>query len=152
VSKVLRPRDVNWPRALAAGLLGATLAALIEQLQDVVHPPIADDILDQPPTRYIAGLATASAYAALFYGRLPGSPLTRGLLFGGIDSLLATGGGSAAVVRQVSPRFSFPLAALAGPVSRTTLGNVAFGLGLGLMYRPPSDDADEEEEETEEEE
>jgi hypothetical protein len=143
VSKVLRPAPVSWPRAIAAGLAGATLAALTDQLQDALRPSRAIAVDPrQPSTRYITGVATATAYAALFYSRLPGSPLTRGLIFGGVEALLAPGGGAAAAVRQISPRFAFPMAALVGPVADSPLGNVAYGVGLGLVYREPASEED----------
>jgi hypothetical protein len=144
ISKVLRPRPVSWPRALAAGLAAATLAALADQLQDALRPGSIDYTEPpQPSTRYITGIATASAYASLFYSRLPGSPVMRGLMFGGLEALMAPGGGAAAAVRQISPRFSFPMAALVGPVADSVLGHLAYGVGLGLVYREPlhEDDA-----------
>jgi hypothetical protein len=171
LSKVLKVGRVNWPLAILGGVVGSSLAALAEALQTELAPqPVIDGLTpakedamleeeareraplemilrgaEDARTRYTAGVATAIAYGAMFYPRLPGPPMMRGIAFGALDLLLIERGGLAPSIRQLSPRFAFPMAGLAGPVSNgTMLGHLAFGLGLGLVYRPNLDNDDDD--------
>ena len=153
VKTALRPRSVSWPRVVVAGI-GATVLA------DVVGRALGPDADDRdraygrdPDTlfvRYGSGIAMAAGYAAVLYPRLPGSPLTRGLIFGAMEVAAAPHGGLARVVTD-TPGLKFPLKDLAVPVGEDdgALANMAFGVGLGLLYRPSlhddgHDDPDDE--------
>lgn len=140
VAKVLRPRSVSWPRVVVAGL-GATL--LSELVRGAVEAPpdegasLPADDPDAVLIRLGTGVALAAGYAALLYPRLPGSPLVRGLAFGVMEIAAAPRGGLAQVARE-TPGIKFPLADLAAPKDHGAgpLSNLAFGVGLGLLYRP----------------
>lgn len=143
LSRLIKPRPVNWPRAILAGTAATALADLVQSLTtsapeekpEVHFPP---DLTDLP--RYAAGIATAAAYGSQIYPRLPGSPLTRGLIFGTAEAALADGGGALGLLQQVAPQIDLPYASLASYVSprRTPLASLAFGLGLGLYSSRPS--------------
>jgi hypothetical protein len=141
LSRLIRPRPVNWPRAVLAGVAGTALAELAQTLshrgpeRPLPFPPRAEDL-----PRYAAGVATAAAYASQIYPRLPGSPLTRGLIFGTVEAMVAESGGTFGLLQRVAPELRLPLGPL-GPLSplstqmvpqRGALGSLAFGLGLGL--------------------
>lgn len=147
VKKSLRPRSVSWPRVVVAGI-GATVLA------DVVGRALGPDTedrdraYDEDPdallVRLGAGIAVAAGYAALLYPRLPGSPLTKGLIFGAMEVAAAPHGGLVRVATD-TPGLKFPLEDLAVPIDDGVgpLANVAFGVGLGLLYRPRLDGSDE---------
>ena len=140
VKKTLRPRSVSWPRVVVAGI-GATVVA------DVVGRAVGpsseerDRAYDEDPdallVRIGAGIAMAAGYAALLYPRLPGSPMTRGLIFGAMEVATAPHGGLVRVATD-TPGLKFPLKDLAVPIDERAgpLANMAFGLSLGLLYRP----------------
>jgi hypothetical protein len=137
LSRLIRPRPVNWPRAVLAGVAGTALAdfALLlsqrtpEQDRPAPFPPRLEDL-----PRYAAGVATAAAYGSQIYPRLPGSPLTRGLIFGTVEAVVADNGGALGLLQRVAPQFKLPLGPLAAYESppRGTIASLAFGLGLGL--------------------
>lgn len=146
VARLLRPRSVSWPRVVVAGI-GATL--LSDLVGRALEPPSEerDEAYSADPdallVRFGAGLAMAAGYAALLYPRLPGSPLTRGLIFGGMELAAAPHGGLVRVATD-TPGLKFPLKDLAMPIDEDAgpLARLAFGVGLGLLYRP--DRGDEE--------
>lgn len=135
LSRVLRPHPINWPRAIAAGVAATALADLVGSIEpdpegEVTHfPPGAEDL-----PRYAAGIATAAAYAAQIYPRLPGSPLTRGLIFGTAEASLAGSGGALGLIQRYAPQLRLPLGSLASQTSpsRGALASLAFGIGLAL--------------------
>lgn len=147
VAKLLRPRSVSWPRVVVGGI-GATL--LSDLVGRALEPPSEerDEAYSDDPdallVRFGAGLAMAAGYAALLYPRLPGSPLTRGLIFGGMELAAAPHGGLVRVATD-TPGLKFPLKDLAVPIDEDAgpLARVAFGVGLGLLYRPDFGDDDE---------
>ncbi len=134
LSRLIRPRPVNWPRAVLAGVAGTALAELADSLshrdaeRPIPFPPRAEDL-----PRYAAGVATAAAYGAQIYPRLPGSPLTRGLIFGTVEAMVADSGGALGLLQRVAPQLRLPLGSLAEYASeRGPAASLAFGLGLGL--------------------
>lgn len=138
VKTALRPKSVSWPRVIVAGI-GATVLA------DVVGRTLGPDVdgrdradPDALLVRFGSGIAMAAGYAALLYPRLPGSPLTRGLIFGAMEVAASPHGGLARVATD-TPGLKFPLKDLATPVDEGdgALANMAFGIGVGLLYRPP---------------
>lgn len=148
VKKVLRPRRVSWPRVIVAGI-GATVAS---DLVGRVLGPDAEDrdrAYDEDPdallVRLGAGIAMAAGYASLLYPRLPGSPLAKGLVFGVMEIAAAPHGGLVRVASE-TPGLKFPLRDLAVPIDEDAgpLSAVTFGLALGLLYRPGSDDDEAE--------
>jgi hypothetical protein len=135
LSRFLRPRPIHWPRAVIAGLAGTALADLVQNITQQGsddHPPFPPGVEDLP--RYAAGIATAAAYGAQLYPRLPGSPLTRGLIFGTVEAVVAESGGALGLLQRVAPDVRLPLAPLAtyAPPHRGALESLAFGLGLAL--------------------
>jgi hypothetical protein len=139
LGRLLRPRPVSWPRAVVAGV-AATLAADlvgrgVEEPPEPGHAPHADDP-QELMARLGAGVAIAAGYAAILYPRIPGPPLFRGLVFGALEIAAAPRGG---LVRMAtaSRGIAFPLKALALPIDEDAgpLSHLAFGVGLGLLYR-----------------
>jgi hypothetical protein len=139
VARLLRPREVSWPRVILAGIAATALADLVgrsvEDEDAAPGTPYAEDP-EELMARFAAGVAVAAGYASLLYPRLPGSPLFRGLTFGALEMAAAPRGGLAALASS-TPGIRYPLQALALPVDEDAgpLSHVAFGLGLGLFYR-----------------
>lgn len=133
VARLMRPKPVRWPLVVLAGTAATALADFVDSLDDDERPGFPPTIEDLP--RYAAGVATAAAYAAILYPRLPGSPLTRALAFGALDGMLEDGG-VIGLLRRVAPEADVPMQSLAGlrPERRSPLAALAFGLGLAL-YR-----------------
>lgn len=136
LSRIIRPHPVNWPRAVLAGVAATALADLVGSLgrsetteRRPAFPPTAEDL-----PRYAAGVATAAAYGSQIYPRLPGSPLTRGLIFGTVEATMAESGGALGLVQRYVPQLRLPLASLASHAApqRSALASLAFGVGLAL--------------------
>lgn len=142
LSRLLRPRPIRWPMAILAGLGATALSDLVRRFET---PDAPEEDIDEIAFRYAAGIATASAYAAVLYPRLSGNPLTRGLLFGLVEVLAAPHGGIVVLGRKLAPTLKLPLEGLALPVDDDAgpLAHLAFGAGLGLLYRG-GDDPDAE--------
>ena len=144
LSRLLRPHPIHWPRAILAGIVGTALAdavRLLEPREAGTPPPLPPRAEDLP--RYAAGVATAAAYASLLYPRLPGAPVTRGLLFGALEAAAAREGGAFGFLRRIAPQVAIPLESLAeGATPRRggPLADLAFGLGLGLYSRGEDDE------------
>ena len=140
VKTVLHPRSVSWPRVVIAGV-GATILA--EAVDRAVREPDPDAEHDPDAVliRLGAGIALAAGYASVLYPRLPGSPLTKGLIFGAMEVAASPHGGLVSVATD-TPGLKFPLEDLAVPIDdrHGPLANVAFGVALGLLYRPDLDD------------
>lgn len=170
LARLFRPRPIHWPRAILAGIVGTALTELASAARErlaststagPVTPTRVDTSLPSPatasgnaalapppryepygPLDYAAGIATAAAYAALLYPRLPGRPLTRGLIFGALEAVAAPLGGTFAALRRLSPHIALPIEALTpitGLADRDPLAPLAFGLALGL-YRGADDE------------
>jgi len=140
LARIVRPKRVSWPRAVVAGVAATALAHLADTLEARASSASPDDeSTADVSARYVAGVATAVAYASLIYPRIPGPPLARGLAFGAIEAATLANGGILATLRRISPRLSFPLASLAlpGAAGSSPAANLAYGLGLGLIYRSP---------------
>ena len=140
VKKALNPRSVSWPRVVVAGIGATVLADVIARAlgpdaDDRARP--RDDDPDALLIRLGSGIAMAAGYASILYPRLPGSPLTKGLIFGAMEIAAAPHGGLVRVASD-TPGLKFPLKDLAVPVDDDAglLADVAFGVGLGLLYRP----------------
>lgn len=148
VARLLRPRPVRWSRVVMAGVAATILADLVgrgvEDDADSPRQPFAEGP-EELLARLGAGVAVAAGYASLLYPRLPGSPLFRGLSFGALEMAAAPRGG---LVRLAStaPGVRWPLQALALPVDEDAgaLSHLAYGLGLGLLYRGHAEDGDDD--------
>jgi len=134
LSRLVRPHPINWPRAILAGAAATALADLVGSIgrgsdRRTPFPPTAEDL-----PRYAAGIATAAAYAAQIYPRLPGSPLTRGLIFGAVEAAVRENGGTIGMIQRYAPQLRLPLASLANYAAprRSALASLAFGVGLAL--------------------
>jgi len=136
LARVLRPRPVHWPQAILAGIAGSALAAAAELIDRRLGtvPPEAPTL--DGSVRLAAGIAAATAYASLLYHRLPGTPATRGLIFGAMEAATRPVGGTFGVLRRLSPHIAIPFETLASAFApaRGPVSAVAFGIGLGL-YR-----------------
>lgn len=140
---LLRPRPVNWPRAIFAGVAGTACADLTSAL--LVRFENEADAADSPPwcndpaeiiARYLSGVARAAAFGAIVYPRVPGLPMTRGLLFGLVDAASAEAGGAIELLKDLAPGLRLPLANLHSPLeAQGPLPHLAYGLGVGLIYR-----------------
>lgn len=139
LTRLLRPKPVNWPRLILAGAAATALADLVgrtaEEEGAAGREPYATGS-EELMARFGAGMAVAAGYAALVYPRIPGPPLLRGLIFGGLEVLAAPRGGLIRIAAEV-PGVKFPLQALALPVDEDAgpMSHMAYGLGLGLLYR-----------------
>lgn len=140
---LLRPRSVSWPRVVVAGIGATVLSDLVGMAlepgrgaRDRVYETDPDAVL----IRLAAGIALTAGYAALLYPRLPGPPLARGLAFSILEIVAAPRGGLVRVATD-TPGLKFPLKDLAVPMADGAgpLSNLAFGLALGTLYRPPAD-------------
>lgn len=146
LSRVLRPRDVSWPRVVFAGVAATILADLVGRAGSKTpvpgEEPYADDA-EELMARFGAGIAIAAGYAALLYPRLPGPPLFRGLAFGALEIAAAPRGGLVRLATE-APGVKFPLQAMALPIDEDAgpLSHMAFGLALGMLYRYDIDDAE----------
>ncbi len=137
MSRVLKPRPVSWPAVLFAGLAATAVSDAVAYLTDPTRPSPMDEDPEDLMARYSAGIASTSAYAAVFYPRIPGSPLTRGAVYGLLDMVTEPEGGIVELTRRFAPKLRFPLKPFALPVNREAgpLARMAFGLALGLFYR-----------------
>jgi hypothetical protein len=149
IAKLLSPRPVSWPRALAAGLTGTALAEIVgtfERRLGAGKQPLEDLDAAEMLTRYVAGVGAAAVYGSLFYPRIPGTPLMRGLIFGAVEAAAAPAGGVIAFIRRIAPHQPGLLENLATSAvpGGTPATSLAYGLGLGLLYRPEDDDDDED--------
>lgn len=139
LARCLRPAPVSWPRVVLAGVTGTAACQLTEYLERRLRgqEPPRPEGMAEAVARYAAGVANAAAYASLLYPRLPGRPLTRGLLFGMLEAAAMPAGGTIPLLRRLAPGLSFPLADLAmepGPGAGPA-AHLAFGLGVGVLYR-----------------
>lgn len=146
-SRLLRPRPVSWPRVVLAGVAATLLADMVgragEDRREPGSPPFADDP-EELLARLGAGVAIAAGYAAVVYPRIPGPPLLRGLAFGALEIAAAPRGGLVRLAAE-APGVKFPLQTLALPIDEDAgpLSHLAYGLGLGLLYRYGGDGDDD---------
>lgn len=143
VGRVLSARSVSWPRVVVAGIGATVLSDLVgralepaDEARDRAYEEDPDALL----VRLASGVGTAAGYASLLYPRLPGSPLVKGLIFGALEVAAAPRGGLARLATE-TVRLDFPLKGLAAPTDGRAgpVANLAFGIGLGLLYRPDPD-------------
>lgn len=150
-SRILSPDPVNWPRAVAAGTLGALVSDLIDRLElrtdgrkfstsIGLRPALdADEAFPSWLRRCATGIVLASLYARYAYGRLPGPPLARGLAFGALEAATARAGGAAALLAQLGSELPFPFDQLAdgedASPERAVARMLAFGAVMGIVYR-----------------
>lgn len=148
VTRVLRPRPVRWPRVVLAGLAATAAADLVGRLLE--DPDGVEHRHAQDPAelvgRFTAGIATAAAYAAVLYPRLPGSSFARGLAFGALEMLASPYGGVFALGRELSPSLRYPLQTLMLPLDEDAgaVEPLVFGTVLGLLYRDGGDYEDDD--------
>ncbi len=139
VKKLLRPRPVSWPRVVVAGIGATVLSDLVGRALGPTSPERERAYAEDPDALLVrlgSGVATAAGYAALLYPRLPGSPLTRGFIFGVMEIAASPHGGLVRVATE-TPGLKFPLADLATPTHDAgPLAHLAFGLAVGILYRP----------------
>jgi hypothetical protein len=152
VAQLVRPRSVNWPRAILAGTIGT----LVYDAETVVESrfrqrkfgtstaaPASDAYpgLSLQLTRYAAGIGMAGFYARYLYGRLPGSPLVQGLTFAMLESGTRAWGGPVALLQRFAPEVLVPSGYTRGIArdDETTFQrlrrHLLFGLVLGVVYR-----------------
>lgn len=154
-SRLLAPNDVNWTRAVAAGVIGtllydATMLAdqrLLGRKFDTIGPlgeALTDDPELQPylgwAAHYAGGVGLALLYARYLHNRLPGTPAVRGAMFGLADAATLTWGGLLPLLSRFAPHVSIPTgyAALAHApqfTARSAVRHLAYGVGVGVTYR-----------------
>jgi hypothetical protein len=140
---------VNAKRAVLAGLIGTaamTTLWLVEPKLGLARFAAGDMLssLLAVVTAYASvgpalgwalhltvGIVLALLYAALFMGRLPGSPLTRGLLYGSMIFIVAQLLFMPLVGAGVFSRGDLPM--LLG----SFIGHLAYGGLVGLIYGTP---------------
>jgi hypothetical protein len=156
LAQVLRPRRVNWPRAVLAGTIG-TLMYDVETVVDArrlgrnfgtraaLRRLLLSADLRTQLGRLAAGIGMAGFYAGFLHGRLPGPPLLQGLLFGALESGTRRWGGSAALFGRLAPEIPIPAAYTRGiergdeTTPERIRRHLVFGLVVGLVYRGKGD-------------
>jgi hypothetical protein len=151
-AQLLKPRPVNWPRAIVAGTIG-TLVYDAETLVEArlrgrkfgtrthSRPAAADESIATLLARYAAGIGMAAFYARYLYGRLPGPPLVQGVTYGVLESTTRAWGGAMSLLNRLSPEIRLPTGYTSGLARGSespleALGrHAAFGAALGLVYR-----------------
>jgi hypothetical protein len=139
LATIFRPRSVRWSRVIVSGVAATLLSDFVGRMADPTpvagREPFARDA-DELQSRLGAGVATAAGYAALLYPRIPGPPLFRGLVFGALEVVASPKGGLINLITR-TPGIRFPLHRLARPVDEDAgpMSRLAFGIGLGLLYR-----------------
>ncbi|HEV2131559.1 MAG TPA: hypothetical protein VGR27_10680 [Longimicrobiaceae bacterium] len=154
-AQLLRPREVNWPRAVLAGVIGTLLydaGAMVDSRlagrKIDTRRPLRAALSEDPDleavvewgAHYAAGIGLASFYARYLYGRLPGSPLTQGLAFGALEAATLTWGGALHLLNRISPEIRLPPAYVGLSQEgiapwQNVVRHLAFGAAVGLIYR-----------------
>ena len=153
-TRLLQPREINWPRAIAAGMAGTLLFDAVKMVDQQLtgrtldtSQQIAAAMVDGETAeealgivgRYAAGLGLAALFARYLYGRLPGPPVVQGALFGVLDAVTLSWGGVLPLLHRISPDVHLPLG-YAGLTrspelsAQTLLRHVAYGVGVGAVY------------------
>ena len=143
IKKALRPKSVSWPRVVVAGIGASVLAEVLGAALGSGGLETDEEDDDALLLRIGSGVALAAGYASIVYPRVPGSPRTKGLVFSAME-LAATPFGGLVQVASDTPGLKFPLKDLALPVDgeASPAAKIAFGVGLGLLYRPDLADDD----------
>lgn len=153
-SRLLRPEPVSWGRAVAAGIVGTFLydavealeARLLERELDTITP-LGEPLSDDPEIQrwvargghYAAGIGLAVFYARYVHHRIPGPPVLRGALFGGLDGSTLHWGGLIPLLNRLHPDLDLPTG-ISGLTEDPELGarvlarHLAYGVGLGAVY------------------
>lgn len=154
-AQLLRPQEVNWPRAVVAGVIGTLLydaGAVVDSRlagrKIDTRRPLRAAFSENPDVEtavewvahFGAGIGLASFYARYLYGRLPGRPLTQGLTFGALEAATLTWGGALRLLNRLSPEIRLPPAYAGltqGSVApwQSFVRHLAFGAAVGLIYR-----------------
>lgn len=154
-AQLLRPREVNWPRAVLAGVIGTLVydaGALVDSRlggRNIdTRRPLRAALTEDPDleavvewgAHYAAGIGLASFYARYLYGRLPGSPLKQGLTFGALEAVTLTWGGALHLLNRLSPEIRLPPAYVGLSQEgiapwQNVIRHLAFGAAVGLIYR-----------------
>jgi hypothetical protein len=152
LAKLLRPRSVNWPRAVLAGTIGTMLydaeTLVADRLRErkfgtraALEASLLQGGVREAALRYAAGIAMASFYARYLYGRIPAPPLVQGVAYGLLESGTRGWGGAVSLLNQLSPQIRIPTGYTQGlgrsgeSVLRAVRGHLAFGIALGVIYR-----------------
>lgn len=153
--RLLQPREVNWTRAIAAGLIGTLVYDVMMQVDqrvlgrkfDTITPlgaAITENEALQPAAayaaHYTAGVGLALLYARYVYGRAPLPGVVQGMVFGAADAVALNWGGLVPVLARAVPHADLPpsFSALAhsSTLSAQSLArHLAYGAALGLVYR-----------------
>jgi hypothetical protein len=153
-ARFLPAGEVNWRRAALAGVAGTLLydlamtidERLLEGRADTIGP-LGAALTDDPEMQrwagwavhYAAGVGLAAFYARYLYHRIPGPPVARGAAFGLLDGATGTWGGLLPLLGRVAPDLAAtPFSSLAHPgrpTARTLARSLAYGIGVGLVYR-----------------
>lgn len=154
-TRLLGARDVSLGRAVLAGVIGTVLydavMATDERLSgrkfDTIRPlgaAVTDDENLQVwigwAAHYAAGVGLAILYAKHVYGRLPVPGVVQGAAFGLLDAATLSWGGLYPLLNRAVPGIDIPpgytgLAADPDLTARSALRHLAFGVGVGLVYR-----------------
>ena len=140
----------NFLRAVVAGFIGTYVMTMTGFWQAGIGLPKMDPAglmaanMGQrygwgQAAHFLNGIILALIYARWVYGRLPGAPVVRGILFG----LVATIGAVVVVVPLISASMETPVgifftktpmpgAMLLGAL----VGHLGYGVALGLIYTP----------------
>jgi hypothetical protein len=138
-----RPRGTPGPlglaRAGAAGAGAAVARMVIQRLLDLGGAPEAEA---DPLAPVLAGAARGLVYASVVEPRLPGPPILRGAVYGGLEFGASPWGGLEGLLDTLPPHRRVPfLAALldARDNDPTLAGHLLFGVILASLYgRGPS--------------
>lgn len=160
-TRLLGAREISLGRAVLAGVIGtvlydavsATDQRLSERKFDTI-PPIGEAVTDDEDLQrwigwaahYAAGVGLAILYARHLYGRLPLPPVAQGAAFGLLDAATLSWGGIYPLLNRAIPGIELPpgyagLATDPELTARSALRHLAFGVSVGLVYRPAEEAA-----------
>lgn len=154
-ARLLQPREVNWTRAIAAGLIGTLVYDVVMQVDqrllgrkfDTIAPlgaAVTENEALQPAAayaaHYTAGVGLALLYARYVYGRAPVPGVLQGMAFGAADAVALNWGGLVPVLARAVPTAELPpsfsaLAASSTLSAQSLARHLAYGAALGLVYR-----------------
>jgi hypothetical protein len=142
-----RPGPIRLLHAAAAGAGAALVRELLRPLTSGV--PADRPLAERARGAALTGSARGLLYGALVEPRLPGPPIVRGALYGGVEHLVSPMGGLITLAGARAPHRSLPFVAalfeeLEQAEDETLLDHVLFGIGLAALYGARPADVEEE--------
>lgn len=135
-----RPGVTGYLRAGLAGVGAALVHRMARPLLDGDRPELDAELAEA----LAAGAARGLLYAAVVEPRLPGGPLLRGAVYGGIEYAVSPWGGMTRLLGRHAPHRKVPYLELLfegyDPEDDDFLDHVAFAVALAVLYGDAGDD------------